>query len=107
MRGMYARQAQPGFQSLSRLCSASPYRSNTAPTLLPHFYPIPVMDREDDPTARACQLMEEAREAMAAGRLAAALRLYNEAAEADPDGPGAEMAAHVRAILEFYVPPNP
>lgn len=51
---------------------------------------------------RAAAYVERGRLRWKAGDMRGALNDYNAAAELDPDGPGADLAAHTVEILNFY-----
>ncbi len=51
---------------------------------------------------RAAALVERGRLRWKRGDMRGALGDYNAAAELDPEGPGAELAAHTVEILNFY-----
>lgn len=55
-----------------------------------------------DRSARARQLYEQGADAWQKGDRAAAMTLYAESAELDPDGPGARALEMSNRIMAFY-----
>lgn len=61
-----------------------------------------IEDGQASAAERADAYVKRGRLRWKAGDMRGALNDYNAAAELDPDGPGADLAAHTVEILNFY-----
>lgn len=61
-----------------------------------------IEDGQASAVERADAYVKRGRLRWKAGDMRGALNDYNAAAELDPDGPGADLAAHTVEILNFY-----